>query len=258
MRKCGQPPTPAIAARNRSTTAVRHPFVPTVGAVALIITAPFRSGAFHSVSGTAPDVPGRRHRTSKARVASRRELLLLLIGVDPTAQRSGIVSGITRLQKFLFLLDREENVRPGDADFNFEPYKAGPYSPTLYDDLELLENLGLIHSEGGAESTITESTDINRLSFEDLMGGFDELNVGPMKADSFEERRFTLTDKGRARIEKLLASSDHGPAVDGIRRLKSKYSQYSLRDLLRHVYRKFPDMTTESEIIDSVLGRKAR
>ena len=258
MRKCGQPPTPAIAARNRSTTAVRHPFVPTAGAVALIITAPFRSGAFHSVSGTAPDVPGRRHRTSKARVASRRELLLLLIGVDPTAQRSGIVSGITRLQKFLFLLDREENVRPGDADFNFEPYKAGPYSPTLYDDLELLENLGLIRSEGVAESTITESTDINRLSFEDLMGGFDELNVGPMKADSFEERRFALTDKGRARIERLLANPEHGPAADGIRRLKSKYSRYSLRDLLRHVYRKFPDMTTESEIIDSVLDPKAR
>ena len=189
-------------------------------------------------------------------MSSRRELLLLLIGIDLATQRHSGVSGITRLQKFLFLLDREENIRPDASGFGFQPYKAGPYSPTLYDDLELLENMGLIRSEGGTESTITETTDINRLSFDDLMGGFDELSVGPMKADSFEERRFALTNKGRQRVQQLLHSSQHGSAADGIRRLKSKYSGYSLRDLLYHVYRKFPDMTTESEILDSVLGRK--
>ena len=189
-------------------------------------------------------------------MSSRRELLLLLIGVDPATQRYNGVSGITRLQKFLFLLDREENIRPDTSGFAFQPYKAGPYSPTLYDDLELLENMGLIRSEGGTESTITESTDINRLSFDDLMGGFDELSVGPMKADSFEERRFALTTKGRRRVQQLLDSSQHESAAEGIRRLKSKYSGHSLRDLLYHVYRKFPDMTTESEILDSVLGRK--
>ena len=89
------------------------------------------------------------------------------------------------------------------------------------------------------------------------MGGFDELGVSPMKADSFEERRFTLTSKGRERAERLLGDPEYAQAVDGIRRVKSKYSSHSLRDLLRHVYRKFPDMTSESEIIDSVLGRKS-
>ena len=112
---------------------------------------------------------------------SNRELVLLLIGIDQETRRFDTVSGITRLQKFLFLLDREENVRPDDPGFGFQPYKAGPYSPTLYDDLELLENLGLIRTEGGVESTITETADINRLSFEDLMGGFDELSISPPK-----------------------------------------------------------------------------
>lgn len=191
-------------------------------------------------------------------MTSRRELLLILIGVDLRSQGTGVISGITRLQKFLFLLDREENIRPTETGFDFRPYKAGPYSPTLYDDLELLENMGLIRSEGGTESTITESTDINGLSFEELMGGFDDISVGPMKADSFEERRFTLTAKGRVRVENLLQNSQYLPVADGIRRLKSKYSRHSLRDLLRHVYRKFPEMTTESEILDSVLGPKAR
>ena len=188
--------------------------------------------------------------------ASSRELLLLLVGVSDNADPSGTVSGITRLQKFLFLLDREEHICPTGQGFGFQAYKAGPYSPTLYDDLELLENMKLIRSEGGAESTITEMTDISRLSFEDLMGGFDELGVSYPKPDSFEERRYSLTDKGKARVERLLQDPEYCSAVEGIRRVKSKYNGHSLRDLLRHVYRKFPDMTTESEIIDEVLGRR--
>jgi hypothetical protein len=55
-------------------------------------------------------------------------------------------------------------------------------------------------------------------------------------------------------VEKLLADEDYSGVVDGIRKVKSKYSQYSLRDLLRYVYRKYPEMTTRSEILDEVLG----
>ena len=167
------------------------------------------------------------------------------------------MSGITRLQKLLFLLGQEQEVRPEDG-FDFEPYKAGPYSPKLYDDLELLGNLGLIKSEAIAESTITETTDIRRVSFEDLMGGFDEMNIGSPKADSFEERCFTLTDKGKARVDGLLENPEYSSKVDSIQHVKSKYSRYSLRDLLRYVYRKYPDMTTESEIINKVLGSRGR
>ena len=188
---------------------------------------------------------------------SRRELLLLVIGIDGGSSPSRGVSGITRLQKLIFLLDQEQEVRPEDG-FDFEPYKAGPYSPKLYDDLELLENLGLIKSEAAAESTITETTDIRRVSFEDLMGGFDAMNIGAPKADSFEERRFTLTDKGRARVAGLLENPEYSSRVDSIQHVKSKYSRYSLRDLLRYVYRKYPDMTTESEIINEVLGSRGR
>ena len=186
-----------------------------------------------------------------------RQLLLLVIGIGEDSTPPRGVSGITRLQKLLFLLDQEQEVRP-EGGFDFEPYKAGPYSPKLYDDLELLENLGLIKSEATAESTITETTDIRRVSFEDLMGGFDEMNISPPKADSFEERRFTLTDKGRLRVEALLENPEYSSKVDGIRHVKSKYSRYSLRDLLRYVYRKYPDMTTESEIINEVLGSRGR
>lgn len=189
----------------------------------------------------------------------RRDLLLLLIGVDEEGTSAGTVSGITRLQKLLFLLlEQEEAIRPRGSGFEFEAYKVGPYSAKLYDDLELLENLGLIRTEATAEATVTETVDINRLSFENMMGGFDELTGGSGAADSFEERRFALTEEGRKRVENLLESREYDPVVDGIRKVKSKFIHYSLRDLLRYVYRKYPGMTTESEIIDEVLGRRVK
>jgi uncharacterized protein YwgA len=184
----------------------------------------------------------------------RKQLLLLLIGLDADARPGGSLSGLTRLQKFLYLLEREAGVQPTGDGFEFEPYKAGPYSPKLYDDLELLENLGLIKGEGTAESTPTERADIERLSFGDLMGGPDEEGKG---ADAFEEKRFSLTEDGKARVEALLMDGDYAPVVEHVRKVKSKYTQYSLRDLLRYVYEKYPEMTTKSEILDDVLGRRA-
>ena len=187
-----------------------------------------------------------------------RELLLLLIGLDEDGGSQGSISGITRLQKFLYLLEMESGVRPTGTGFEFQPYKAGPYSPKLYDDLELLENLGMIRSAATADSMDQESADIDRLSFDDLVGGLEELDGSSRAADSFEERRFALTDKGKKRVEQLVQNAGNDPVSDGIKKVKSKFSRYSLRDLLRYVYRKYPEMITESEIIDEVLGRRNR
>jgi uncharacterized protein YwgA len=106
---------------------------------------------------------------------SRRDLELLVMGVgtDPTHLSTGI-SGITRFQKLLFLLEAEGAVTPSGDGFQFEPYKAGPYSSKLYDDLEFLENLGLIESEVTAEATTAEAAELDRLSFEELMGAESE------------------------------------------------------------------------------------
>jgi hypothetical protein len=76
--------------------------------------------------------------------------------------------------------------------------------------------------------------------------------------DSFEERRFRLSEEGRQRVEELLKSGEFTPVVNKIRRIKSKYGRYSLNDLLYHVYTTYPEMTTESEIRDKVLRRGSR
>jgi len=69
---------------------------------------------------------------------------MLGIGKDETDIANGI-NGITRLQKFLFLLENEDYLEKIEGGYKngFEAYKAGPYSSALYDDLEFLENLVL-------------------------------------------------------------------------------------------------------------------
>ena len=163
---------------------------------------------------------------------------------------------MTRLQKLLFLLEREEGFVPSGDGFDFTPYKAGPYSSRLYDDLELLENLGLVESEPTAVATEPERAELEALSFEELIGTPTE-DERPA-ADSYEERRFQLTSKGRTHVEKLLAKPDMRPAIDVVAKVKSRYGSYSLNELLRYVYTKYPAMTVESEIREQVLGSRAR
>jgi uncharacterized protein YwgA len=212
-------------------------------------------------------------------VIGPRDILLLLIGVEPYADAEGL-GGITRIQKLLYLLDAEEGIKPGSKGFEFEAYKAGPYSSRIYDDLEFLENLDFIRRsasrrsakygrkvKGGvkdrivaaAEATAPERAEVD-LTFEQLMGPEDVMTSGPEEivptADSYEEVSYTLTEKGKAKVGELMANPAYKPFVDGIRRVKSRFSKYSLSDLLYYVYTRHPDMTTESEIKEKVLRRR--
>ena len=183
----------------------------------------------------------------------RRSLLLLLLGTDPEGRVADGINGITRIQKFLFILSRETSVREIDETYSFQAYKAGPYSPSIYDDLEFLENMGLLQGETVGEASEEEADDVEVLSFEDLIG--DSGDQGGRAADAYEERRFTLTKAGRRKVEELLQNPDFAPVVDAIRTVKSKYGRYSLSDLMYYVYTKYPEMTTQSEIKEQVLRR---
>ncbi|QEG17852.1 MULTISPECIES: Panacea domain-containing protein [Gimesia] len=188
---------------------------------------------------------------------SRRNLVLLMLGIDPDGEIAKGIGGITRLQKLLYLLEREENLTPTENGFDFSAYKAGPYSSKLYDDLEFLENLGFVESEVTADATLGEAAEVELLDFEELLGdgaenSNDEAVDGIAAADAFEERRFKITDEGTQRIQSLLESEEYKPLSEGIRRVKRKYGTYSLSDLLYYVYEKYPDMTVESEIKDQV------
>jgi len=191
---------------------------------------------------------------------SKHNVTLLLLGIGAEGEISEGLGGITRLQKYLYLLEKEGGFTPKEGNFQFEAYKAGPYSSQLYDDLEFLENLGLIESEVTAQATVEEATEIEELTFDDLMGDGGEVVDGEQydgfgASDAYEERRFILTAEGQRKVKGLLANGEYQPVVNAVRKIKSRFSNHSLSDLLYYVYTKYPDMTTESEIKDKVLRR---
>ncbi len=192
---------------------------------------------------------------------SRRNMILLTLGTNPDGGVAEGVGGITRLQKLLYLLEKEENLTPTEDGFDFAAYNYGPYSASLYDDLEWLENFGLIESEVTAEATEAEAAEVDLLDFDELLGdGAEPTDDGSADGlggpDALEERRFIITKDGAERIKSLIKSGEYDPVVDGIRRVKGKYGKYSLSELLHYVYKKFPEMTVESEIKEKVLRRR--
>jgi len=196
---------------------------------------------------------------------SKHQLLLMLLGLDGSVVSEKGIGGITRLQKLLFLLWKEAGIQEVDAGFEFKPYKAGPYSRKLYDELELLANLGFIRTEVQGGATEAEAAELEELSFEQLMGDdaqpFQDVPTrgAATTADSFEERRYMLTDKGLKAVRDLLHKPESKPFADGIRRIKSKFADYSLQDLLYHIYTKYEadGWASESEIRDKVLRKGA-
>jgi uncharacterized protein len=180
---------------------------------------------------------------------TRGQMLMMLLAAPGMRGREGEpIQGTTRLQKLLFLIEHEAKLKPTKgSDFDFTAWKFGPVSKELYDDLEKLENLGLLESEPVSQPSTTELDEYG-LSFDDLMG-----EEETQSRDSFEEKKYRLSEKG---LEWVREHELHTEAFDKIRKIKEKYGALSLQDLLHYVYTKFPDMTTASEIKGKVLRRR--
>jgi hypothetical protein len=66
---------------------------------------------------------------------------------------------------------------------------------------------------------------------------------------------YTLTDKGMKYAKALIGWADKkDPEIAlTLRKYKTYYAQAPLKKLLEYIYQKYPDFTTESEVIEEVL-----
>lgn len=181
-------------------------------------------------------------------------VLLALYG----AGNNHAIVGNTRLQKILFLIEKEASVQPDEDEFSFVPYKFGPASKAIYDDLELLVNLGLIESSNNRGFNFNENQEMDDLSADDLMGG-SETEVrsnGPRRTESTtadsptDATVYRLTQKGVDYLRGLPIMTT--PEAGKVAQVVKKYSRFELSELLRYVYSRYPDYTTESEIKDQL------
>lgn len=125
------------------------------------------------------------------------------------------IQGRTRLQKLVFLIQKEfkDNRLPGK--YNYIPYDYGPFAKKLYEDLDYLKDRGFIKE---SKKTIE---------------------------DDKVKYNYTLTPEGRAHLEQ-----QPDQKIDRVLQLaetiKSDFNDLSLPELLDYVYTKYPDYAENS------------
>ena len=113
------------------------------------------------------------------------DLILLLMAAPTRWQEArNRINGITRLEKLLFLIDKECTHANIERPFEYIAYHYGPYSKEVYEAVELLEEAGLIE-----EQRVFTDSDLDRA---------EELLYSDMTTEISYERQFILTDDGRA------------------------------------------------------------
>ena len=179
-------------------------------------------------------------------IRNKTDLLIALLYADNKKS----IEGITRLEKMLFLLKEEEGFLSNstkEENFNFTPFKMGPWSQEVYDELDFLESLGLLEKRQSANQQEEDSTHDDEL--------FDSIALDKYQVDktSFYENKtekFQLSEKAFKIAEKMWTTRINDEERKKIEQLKKKYNSMNLKQFLRYVYRKYPRYTSKSEIKD--------
>lgn len=174
-------------------------------------------------------------------------LISLLYAGDGKTNQS--IEGITRLEKMLFLLKIDEGFLsdvPNEDNFNFVPFKMGPWSQEVYDELDFLDSLGLIKKNKTGQ---TQEEDV--IHSDEL---FDSLTLDKYQKNEaafFDKstETFALSGKGVEVAKKLWVKLDEDEQKK-IKMLKKKFNRMNLKQFLRYVYKKHPQYASKSEIKD--------
>ncbi len=163
--------------------------------------------------------------------------LVLLMLAAPTRVQSAVnrVNGITRLEKLLYLVDKETDA-PSKVTrdrLNFVAYDYGPFSKDVYQAVEILEQSLLVREE-----RLVDGNTIDSMEDADI--------TGAVEGDEYVERRFILTPHGEL-VAKLL-SHHHPDVVSQLSSIKDRYAERPLSSLIGYVYKTYPDSAVNSKI----------
>jgi hypothetical protein len=166
-------------------------------------------------------------------------VLLMLAAPTKVAAARDRVDGITRLEKLLYLADRETTVSDAvtDEGLVFQPYDYGPFSKEVYEAVELLEQAGLVREE-----RLVSGQSVDSLEDVEVTGAVD--------ADEYVTRCFVLTHAGRAVAG--LVSAQHPDVVQALSGVKDRYAARPLTALIQYVYGAYPNSAVNSKIRDRV------
>lgn len=171
------------------------------------------------------------------------DIILLIIEANERLLGKNGLSGITRLEKLLFLLEKETEFEGIALLFPFQAYNFGPFSIEVYEALDFLEGCELV--------TVSEK------AYPSYYASAGEAKLGSEIEDSdttqdknvAKEKIFRLTENGRKVAQKLRQflcqrRPEDNDSLDGI---VLRFSPLPLNHLIRYVYRRYPKMATASK-----------
>ena len=177
----------------------------------------------------------------------REDIILLLLDANQRILRNDTINGITRMEKLLFLLERESNFQGVARFFPFEPHHFGPFSKEVYEAIDFLESCRLIDVREKSYSTLYANSDESKLWSEIMESDVPvELQTGDAPVT---EKLFSLTDDGRVVAGKLRdAVAARRPSdIQELDDLIRRYGNRPLSHLIRYVYHQYPQMTVKSK-----------
>lgn len=172
-------------------------------------------------------------------------LLALLFSKGSTGKINEPIAGTTKLEKFMFLISRESNLKEIiSKDYDFAPDNYGPCSHEIFDDIEMLKDANIIVEK-------------KRKIFSPLDEGDTEACHYPAVDSEIDSERllkvFSLTEKGK-KIGEIIFNSLSPEDQKKIVILKQLYNKRPVREIIRNVYTKYPEMIGESKIKKEVLA----
>lgn len=192
----------------------------------------------------------------KFTIDNRKDLLLLLL-YSPGRNNSNNepIAGRTRLVKMIFLF-QEEELKNFNADFSqvemydYQPWKYGPFSKNVYDDLMFFQLRNFIDSQNTDDSSYEGAEEY----YEWQNSNLEETENNIVEINDYSEEEFSLTSEGVAFVEKNLYSSLSNNQKLILTTFKSKFNNMPLKSLLLYVYKRYPKQTDESLIKDKLLS----
>lgn len=183
-------------------------------------------------------------------VRSKTDLVLaLLFAGDSGASVNAPIGGITRLEKLVFLVSQEKNGILSQLDdptdvYEFRPYKMGPFSPEVYDEIDFLKGIGLIADSPIRDSTGAASVERDELLDEQLLDKYTRTDHSIDESPDVKVSLSTLGLEAGRRAFESLTPDEQRFLLD----LKQRFNRVPLKDFLRYVYKKYPQYASKSEI----------
>lgn len=172
------------------------------------------------------------------------DAIVLLIGApsqSPSLQNR--IAGITRLEKLLFLFERETDLSNLFTEKpEFVAHNFGPFSPKVYQAVETLEAAGLITDSAVIAPTTEDSWESDQI-------------IGADPSTTYTTRDFELTSRGQEYYKWLVTELLNRDQQRLLSEFKDRFGGLPLRQLVRYVYTQYPELTEKSIIREQILGR---